>query len=507
MIRSRGDKITAFIEKYCIVPEGMLVGKKIVLADFQKDFIHAVYDNPHPDGTAMGILSIARKNSKTATIACLLLAHIAGPEAVLNSRIISGARSKEQAAEIYNYASKMVMMSPELSELVRIVPSGKRLIGLAKNVEYQAISAEGKTAHGKSPILAILDEVGQVRGPQDDFIDAITTAQGAYDHPLLLAISTQAATDADLLSIWIDDAKKSSDPSIVCHVYEAPKECEIMDREAWYAANPALGKFLNLTKFEQMAEKASRMPSFESTFRNLHLNQRISTVNPFMSKNVWESCGGLPESLEGCKTYGGLDLSSRNDLTAFVLVGVIDGVIQIHPYFWCPEIGLDERCKRDRVEYDVWVREGYLRTTPGATVDYAFVVQEIMEICEGTDLQAIAFDRWRIQMLKREAEILGIELPLIEHGQGFKDMSPALDTLEAEALNSRMRHGMHPVLTMCAANAVISKDPAGNRKLDKSKATGRIDGMQALAMALSAANGELIDSGDMDGFFAEPIIA
>ena len=190
-----------------------------------------------------------------------------------------------------------------------------------------------------------------------------------------------------------------------------------------------------------------------------------------------------------------------------MLVGVIDGVIQIHPYFWCPEIGLDERCKRDRVEYDVWVREGYLRTTPGATVDYAFVVREIMEICEGTDLQAIAFDRWRIQMLKREAEILGIELPLIEHGQGFKDMSPALDTLEAEALNSRIRHGMHPVLTMCAANAVISKDPAGNRKLDKSKATGRIDGMQALAMALSAANGELIDNGDMDGFFAEPIIA
>lgn len=505
-MKTRAERIISFIEKYCIVPEGMLVGKHIVLADFQKDFIRDVYDNPHPDGTAMGILSIARKNSKTATIACLLLAHIAGPEAVLNSRIISGARSKEQAAEVYNYASKMVMLSPELSELVRIVPSGKRLIGLAKNVEYQAISAEGKTAHGKSPILAILDEVGQVRGPQDDFIDAITTAQGAYDHPLLLAISTQAATDADLLSIWIDDAKKSNDTSIVCHVYEAPKECEIMDRKAWFAANPALGKFLNLTKFEQMAEKASRMPSFEATFRNLHLNQRISTVNPFMSKNVWESCGGEPEDISGMQVFGGLDLSNRNDLTAFVLVAKKDGVINIYPYFWCPEIGLHDRAKRDRVDYASWVAQGYLRTTPGATVDYSFVAQEISEICSECDLKVIAFDRWRIDIFKREAELIGIELPLKEHGQGFKDMSPALDILEAEALNGRIRHGMHPVLTMCAANAVTTKDAAGNRKLDKSKATGRIDGMQALAMALSAASSELEDPVDMDLFLSSPLI-
>lgn len=219
---TRGQRVCAFIERYCIVSEGDLIGQPIKLEPFQKKFILSVYDNPA--GTRRGFLSIARKNAKTATIACLLLAHIAGPEAVLNSRIVSGAMSKEQAAEVYNYASKMVQLSPELSRVVRIVPSGKRLIGLARNVEYQAVSADGKTAHGKSPVLAILDEVGQIRGPQSDFVDAIVTAQGAYDNAMMFGISTQAPNDADLFSIWLDDARQSNDPRIVCHVYEAPKE-------------------------------------------------------------------------------------------------------------------------------------------------------------------------------------------------------------------------------------------------------------------------------------------
>ena len=194
---TRGEKVIAFIHRHILVPEGEHVGKPVVLADFQKRFLLDIYDNPHITDTA--ILSMARKNAKTATIAFILLAHLVGPEAVQNSRIVSGAMSREQAAEVYNLASKCVMLSPELSKIIRIIPSSKKLVGLPMNVEYQAISAEGKTAHGKSPVLAILDEVGQVTGPRSDFIDAITTAQGAYANPLLIYISTQAANDGDLL--------------------------------------------------------------------------------------------------------------------------------------------------------------------------------------------------------------------------------------------------------------------------------------------------------------------
>lgn len=500
----RAERVCRFVERYLKVPEGALVGQPLKLADFQRRFIYDIYGRGQI--TRRAYLSIARKNSKSTTIAALLLAHLVGPEAVQNSQIVSGAMSREQASLIFDLACKMINLSPELSEITHVIPSGKRLIGKPRNVEYKALAAEGKTAHGLSPVLAILDEIGQVNGPRSDFIDAITTSQGAHEKPLLIAISTQAATDADLFSIWLDDAKNSKDPSIVSHVYTAPKDCDLMDREAWKAANPALGLFRSEKDVEEQANQAVRMPSSSATFRWLTLNQRVSTVSPFVSQDSWTACGAEPAPLEGLVAFGGLDLSARTDLTGFVLIGRdAEGVAHVHPYFWTPEQGLHDRAKRDRAPYDVWVREGYLRTTPGATVDYGFVAAEMAEILGSLNVQAIAFDRWRIDIFKKDAEAIGIDFPLVEHGQGYKDMSPALDTLESDLLNGRLRHGRHPVLTMCAANAVVSRDPAGNRKLDKHKATGRIDGMVALAMALGAAGGAEAPP-DIDSFLSDPLV-
>lgn len=481
---TRGEKVIQFIERYCVTPEGADVGKPLKLADFQKRFVREIYDNPA--GTRRAYLSIARKNGKSGLIAGLLLAHLVGPEAKLNSQIVSGALSRDQAALVFRLAAQMVQLSPKLTELVRIIPSGKRLIGLPLNTEYRALAADGKTAHGLSPVLAILDEIGQVRGPQSDFIDAITTSQGAHTEPLLIAISTQAASDADLFSIWLDDAAKSNDPRIVSHLYAAPEGCDLLDGEGWRAANPALGLFRSEDDLREQMTQAQRMPSMENTARNLLLNQRVSTEAPFISPDVWRQCGADPEPFEGV-VYAGLDLSARTDLTALVLVSRASGVWQVQAHFWTPAEGLLERAKRDRVPYDLWHRQGFLKTTPGATVDYEHVANDMAEIFADLDVHAIAYDRWRIDILKRELDRIGIELPLVPHGQGFKDMSPALDHLEAELLNGRLAHGNHPVLSMCAANAVTEKDPAGNRKLAKNRSTGRIDGLQALAMAFGVA--------------------
>lgn len=502
---TRGEKVIAFIHRYCLVPEGKHVGKPIILDPFQKKFILEIYDNPA--NTRRAYLSIARKNGKTGLIAGIVLAHLVGPEAQQNSQIISGARSRDQAAQVYNYASKMVMLSPELSAVVRIIPSGKKLVGLPLNVEYKALSAEAKTAHGLSPIVAILDEVGQVRGAQDDFIDAITTAQGAHESPLLMAISTQAADDADLFSIWLDDAAGSHDPKIVCHLYAAPPEAELLDENAWKAANPALGTFRSYDDLAEQAKQAVRMPSSENTFRNLMLNQRVSTVSPFISRDVWKSCGGAVLEFGDAEVFAGLDLSARTDLTALVLTVKINGVWHTKPYFWTPEKGLIDRSKRDRQPYDMWVRQGYMQTTPGATVDYEYVAHDIAAILENLNVKAVAYDRWRIDLMRKELDKIGANLPLLEFGQGYKDMSGALDALESELLNKRVAHGNNPVLTMCASNAVVSKDPAGNRKLDKAKATGRIDGLVAMAMAFGMAANYVndFDEESFNDFLAKPI--
>lgn len=502
---TRAEKVIKFINKYILVPEGDKIGQPVKLAEFQIKFIHDVYDNPH--GTNTAILSMARKNAKTATIAMLVLVHLVGPEAKQNSRIVSGAMSREQAAEVYNLASKMVMLSPELSKIVRLIPSQKKMIGVPMNVEYQAISADNKTAHGKSPILAILDEVGQVTGPRSDFIDAITTAQGAYENPLLIYISTQAATDADLLSILIDDALINKHPKTVCHLYAADEDCDVMDEEQWKKANPALGLFRSYKDQKKQAENASRMPSFENTFRNLNLNQRITTTSPFISRSAWKACDGVPFPLGLCsEIYGGLDLSAKTDLTSLALLGFHEEskTWNVHTVSWTPEQTLHERAKRDRVPYDLWVKQGLLLTTPGSTIDYEYVIRQMKDILP-KEIICIGFDRWRMDVFRKEMERAGVEFPMEEVGQGYKSFSPALDALEGMILNGTLRHGGNPVLTMAAANTVVTFDPAGNRKADKAKATGRIDPFVALTMAAGIAATKHADA-NIDEWLSDPLI-
>jgi phage terminase large subunit-like protein len=487
---TRAEKVIAFIERYCVVPEGAKVGQPLKLAAFQKRFIREVYDNPI--GTRRAYLAMARKNGKTGLIAALLLAHIVGPEAVQNSQIVSGAMSRDQAALVFNLAAKMVQLSPELAKLVRIVPSGKRLIGLARNVEYKALAADGSTAHGLSPVLAILDEVGQVKGPQSDFVDAITTAQGAYDAPLLIAISTQAPTDADLFSIWLDGAEASKDPRIVSHVYSAPEGCALDDEEAWKAANPALDLFRSRKDLEEQAARAKEMPSAQNTFRVLCLNQRVNMFSPLIGKDEWFACQGEAEFVDGEEVFLALDLSSVDDLTALTMVSA-DDTDRIAAFIWKPEDVLERHGTRDNVDYRAWRDAGHLLASPGRTIDPAVVAMKIAELRERYTILALAYDRWRIDALIKELDRLGIEttkdddgagLKLVDWGQGYASMAPAIDAFERSVLERNLIHPGNPVLTWNVANAVVVQDPAGNRKLDKSKARFRIDGAVALAMVL-----------------------
>lgn len=488
---TRAERVIAFIHRYCRTPDGKDVGKPIQLKAFQERFVRDIYDNPAT--TRRAYLSVGRKNGKSALIACLVLAHVAGPEARQNSQIISGARSREQAAIVFKLAEKMVNLNPDLRKVIKPIPSQKTLLGLTMNVEYRAISAEAGTAHGLSPIVAILDEVGQIKGPHDAFVEAIETAQGAHEAPVLFAISTQAPTDADLFSIWLD---APADPQVVKHLYAAPADCALDDREAWAAANPAMGEFRSISDLEQYAQRAQDLPSTENSFRWLFLNQRIDANAPFVSRKVWAECATpVVESFDKLPVYAGLDLSEVSDLTALVLVAPVDGVWHVKPTFWLPAEGLRQKSLADRVPYDVWHKQGDLVAAPGRTIDYEYVAEHLRAVCDRYDVRKIAFDRWNWRHLKPwlsragfdDAQLEGENALFEPFGQGFASMSPALRDLESALLNQRIAHGGHPVLTMCASNATVQSDPAGNRKLSKSKSYGRIDGIVALAMAMSVA--------------------
>jgi len=503
----RGARNIAWIEAHCRIPEGKFVGQPVRLCKFQKDVIRGIYDTP----TRRAIISFGRKNAKTTLSAFLLLLHLCGPEARPNSQLFSAAQSRDQAAILFSLAAKVVRMSPDLSAYVTVRDTAKQLHCAELGTLYRALSADASTAYGLSPVFTVHDELGQVKGPRSELYEALETASAAQESPLSIVISTQAPTDADLLSLLIDDALTGADPTQKVWLFTAPIDPDLdpFSDEAIRAANPAFDEFMNKVEVRQQAADAKRLPSREASFRNLILNQRIEARSPFISRAIWQQNSGAPSSWEGREVFAGLDLSSVSDLTALVLLTKSefksgrqiryddDGyrmpdedvvAWDVHPTFWLPADGLAEKARTDRVPYDVWASQGHLQTTPGAAIQYEFVAEHLRGVFDRCDVQAIAFDRWGMKHLKPwlvKAGFTDQELErFIDFGQGFASMSPALRELEAMLLSRKLRHGAHPVLTMCAANAVTTGDPAGNRKLDKQKATGRIDGMVALAMAV-----------------------
>jgi len=489
---TRGQRNIQWCEEYLRVPEGKYVGERLRLADFMREDLLQIYDNPH--GTRRAILSRGRKNAKTTEAAMLVLLHLVGPEAAnnRNGQVYSDAQSRDQAALIFNLAVKMIRLDERLFYRLTIKDAGKILVCSILGTNYRALSAEATTAFGLSPSLIIHDELGQVRGPRSTLYETLETATAAQANPLSVIISTQAPNDEDLLSVLIDDAKAGHDPRTVLRLNFA--DISISDpfsEEAIRAANPAYDSFMNKAEVRSMAENARRMPARQAEYENLVLNRRVVVNNPFVSATAWRACGATVTNLQGVELYGGLDLSAVQDLTAFVLIGRVGRVWNVLPMFWLPQEGLAEKAQRDHVPYDLWEQQGFLDTTPGSSISYEYIAQQLFELVSRYMVRKIGFDRWGMKFLKPWLLRAGFSEQrfkdiFVEIGQGTFSMTPALRDLEQAVIEKEIAHGNHPVLAMCAANAIV-KGTDDARKLDRAKSTGRIDGMVALAEAFAVA--------------------
>jgi phage terminase large subunit-like protein len=492
---TRAERNIAWAEQYIIIPEGKFWGRPLKMADFMKDDFRAIFDNPH--GTRRAIITRGRKNAKTVETAILMLLFLCGPEAQPNSQLFSAAQSRDQASVLFALAAKMVRLNPDLHANIVIRDTAKQLFCPDLGTLYRALSAEAATAFGLSPRFVAHDELGQVRGPRSPLYEALETATAAQADPLSVIISTQAPTDSDLLSVLVDDAKNGRDPRTVLRMQTAPEDLDPFSEDAIRAANPAFDLFMNKEEVLAMAEDAKAMPSRQAEYENLVLNRRIEANNPFISRTIWQANGGDVSKDWGREpVWSGLDLSSTSDLTAHVPMCFIDGAWEVKPTFWLPEEGLREKSRSDRVPYDVWAKDGFLNTTPGKAVEYEWVAKQLYEFDRTHNWQKCAFDRWGMKYLKPWLLKAGFTEERIEElfedfGQGTKSMSPALRDMEAALLGERVRHGNHPVLTMCVANAVVTTDPAGGRKLNKAKSAGRIDGAVSMAMAFGVAPSEV----------------
>jgi phage terminase large subunit-like protein len=485
----------AFIESLP-VSSGPLAGTLFKLRPWQRRFIRAVYatDKSGKRIVRTAVLSMGRCNGKTTLAAMLGLCPLAGPEAERRGEVYSAANDRFQAARIFNEMAAIIERVPWLDDRVTVKRFTKELddVGGTESI-YAALSRESGTKMGMAPSAVIYDELGQTEGR--DLLDALDTAMGKRAEPLMIVISTQAARDEAPLSTLIDyglriQRGEITDPSFHLTLYTAPEDADPWKQATWKLANPALDDFRSLEDVKRLALQAQRMPAAEMSFKNLILNQRCEATSQFLTMSTWKMCGGEVDiaSLQGRPCYAGLDLGATRDMSALVLVFASDdGCFDVVPFCWLPGESLLEAQDRDRMPSGVWAHQGHLLTFPGRSTDPNAVALKIAELHGRYQIRALAYDRWRIQDLERELGAIGCNVPLVPFGQGYKDLSPAVDVLERLVEEGKLHHANHPVLSMAAANAKVELDAAGNRKLSKRRSIGRIDPLVALCMGLGVA--------------------
>ena len=489
------DFAVAFIESLCHT-KGTWAGKRFELMDWQEQIIRDLFGILKPNGYRQfntAYIEIPKKNGKSELAAAVALLLTCG-DGEQRAEVYGAAADRQQASIVFDVAADMVRMCPALNKRVKILASQKRLIYEPTNSFYQVLSAEAYSKHGFNVHGVVFDELHSQ--PNRKLYDVLTKGSGdARMQPLFFLITT-AGTDTHSICYEVHqkaqdiiDGRKI-DPTFYPVIYGADDTEDWTSPKVWKKCNPSLGETIGMDKVKTACESAKQNPGEENSFRQLRLNQWVKQAVRWMPMDKWDKCAFAvnEEQLQGRVCYGGLDLSSTTDITAFVLVfpplDEEDKYI-ILPYFWIPEDTLDLRVKRDHVPYDVWQRQGYLQTTEGNVVHYGYIEKFIEELGKKFNIREIAFDRWGAVQMVQNLE--GMGFTVVPFGQGFKDMSPPTKELMKLTLEQKLAHGGHPVLRWNMDNIFIRTDPAGNIKADKEKSTEKIDGAVATIMALDRA--------------------
>jgi len=515
--KAAADFAVAFIESLCHT-KGTWAGKPFELIDWQEQIIRDLFGTLKPNGYRQfntAYIEIPKKQGKSELAAAVALLLTCG-DGEERAEVYGCAADRQQAAIVFDVAADMVRMCPALSKRVKILASQKRLIYTPTNSFYQVLSAEAYSKHGFNIHGVVFDELHTQ--PNRKLFDVMTKGSGdARMQPLYFLITT-AGTDTH--SICYETHQKAKDiiegrkidPTFYPVIYGADESDDWTNPKVWKKANPSLDITVGIDKVKAACESAKQNPGEENAFRQLRLNQWVKQAVRWMPMEKWDKCAFSvdEDELEGRVCYGGLDLSSTTDITAFVLVfppslggassvpRLGDGFATsccppldeddkyiILPYFWIPEDNLTLRVNRDHVPYDVWERQGFLQTTEGNVVHYGFIEKFIERLGERFNIREIAFDRWGAVQMVQNLE--GMGFTVVPFGQGFKDMSPPTKELMKLVLEQKIAHGGHPVLRWNMDNIYIRTDPAGNIKADKEKSTEKIDGAVATIMALDRA--------------------
>jgi len=492
---------------FCLLKhsKGEWSGRPISLEPWQQFVIWSLFGWKREDGTRRfrtSYLEVARKNGKTTMAAGIGLYLMLADEEP-GAEIYSVATKRDQARLSHGEATRMTKGSPAIRKEVTVFRDNIHIVDTAS--KFEPLGADADTMDGLNVHGALVDEVHAHK--TRDVWDVIETATGSRRQPMMFAITTSGFDRQSLCFtqheytekildqvieddswfglIYTLDKRRDGDP-------ESVQDDDWEDESNWIKANPNLGVSKKWDDMRRKAQRAKEMPSALNAFLRLELDIWTQSVTKWVSVEHWNACAKAvdAEGLRGRTCYAGLDLSSNIDISAWVLVfppQSEEDDYQVVPRFWIPEEAMVERSKRDRVPYDVWVRQGFIAATPGNVIDYAWILHQIDEDAQHYDIREVAFDRWGATKIQTELMERGGEDWMVQFGQGYVSMSPPMKELERLILEHGLAHGNNPVLNWMADNLVVRQDPAQNIKPDKERSTEKIDGMVALVMALDRA--------------------
>lgn len=476
--------------------QGVWDGKRFWLLPWQERIIRDIFGTVKSDNTRQfktAYIEIPKKNGKSELAAAIAL-YLLYADGENSPVVFSAAADREQAGIVYKVAARMVDLTPDLKNRSRTMDSLKRIVCYANNGYYSVASSDVGGKHGFSISGLVFDELHTQ--PNRELWDVLTKGSGdARSQPLHVAITTagnnRQSICYELHNKAVDLLEgRRSDPSFYPVVYSLSLEDDWSKEENWYKCNPSLGHTIRIDAMRTAFLQAQENPAEEAVFRQLRLNQWVGSSVAWIPDHILK-LGNTPfdmDELYGRECYGGLDLSSSDDISAFVLVfppEEDDGKYIVLPQFWVPEDTVPLRVRRTSFPYDTWIAKGFMQATPGNIIDYGYIEHAILDACREYQVKEIAYDPWHAQQLTSNLMDEGIEM--VEVRQGWKSMSPPSKEFYEQMMKGKITYGGNPVFKWMCQNVVVEKDPAGNIKPSKNKSKEKIDGVVAAIMALDRA--------------------
>ena len=480
------DAAVEFIETLCTHVKGEWAGTKMLLENWQKAIIENLFGwRRKSNGTRRYrecLVYIPRKNGKTI-LAAAIVNYMLFYDDEPGAEIYSSAAERDQARLCFDVTKGMIVNSRSLSDAAEVfkyaITSGDK--------SYKAISAEASTKHGYNLSTLLNDELHAHKTAE--LTEVLMTATGARRQPLIVHLTT---ADYDRESIcnqkygYACNVRDGviEDPAFLPVIYEATLEDDWTDPAVWAMANPNYDVSISSEYLARECKRAQDQPAFENTFKRLHLNIRTKTDVRWLNTQKWDDCEIVDrDDLKGRTCFGGLDLSSCRDLTAFVMwFPNDDDTHTIIPTFWIPEDIIRERSNQDGVNYDVWLKKGWMRKTPGDTIDYREVRKDIDELGNIYGIQKIAVDRL-FQGEETAQELANMGFDVEAFGQGFYSMAAPTKRFDELYHSGKLKHDGNPVMRWMIHNVSVEIDAAGNMKPSKKKSSEKIDGVVSALMA------------------------